>query len=87
MPNNDPFIELVKKSYKEVMGKDVKVGVGPAGSDAAWIHQVTGMPIPFFGAADDYSEFAMGKPNERIHLRNWLDFIKVYMMTVVNAMS
>ena len=87
IPDGDPFIELIKKSYKEVMGKDVKVAVGPAGSDAAWIQKVTGMPIPFFGAADDFSEFAMGQPNERIHLKNWLDFIKVYMMTVVNALS
>ena len=87
IPENDPFIELIKRSYKEVMGKDVKVAVGPAGSDAAWIQKVTGMPIPFFGAADDFSEFAMGKPNERVHLKNWLDFIKVYMMVVVNALS
>ena len=43
------------------MGKDVKVAVGPAGSDAAWIHKVTGMPIPFFGAADDFFRICHGQ--------------------------
>lgn len=43
------------------------------------------MPIPNFGAANGENE--MGKANEKISTQKYLDFIKVYMMTVVNALS
>ena len=85
IPKDDPFIQLVAKSYKEVMGKDVEMVAEPWGSDAAWIRKVTHMPIPNFGAANGENE--MGKANEKISTQKYLDFIKVYMMTVVNALS
>ena len=84
---NDPCIELVKCSYKEVMGKDVSVKVGAGACDAAWIRKVAGTPMPYFGGAEDFAEYAMAKPNERILLKTYYDFIKIYMMTVVNALS
>lgn len=85
IPYDDPFIQLVAKSYKEVLDKDVVIAAKPGGSDASWIRKITGMPIPNFGAANGYSE--MGKPNEKIPVDRYLDFIKVYMMTVVNALK
>ena len=39
------------------------------------------------GGAEDFAECAMAKPNERILLKTYYDFIKIYMMTVVNALS
>lgn len=85
IPWDDPFIKLVADSYKQILGEDVKMVAEPWGSDAAWIRKVTHMPIPNFGAANGENE--MGKPNEKINSQRYLDFIKVYMMTVVNALS
>lgn len=87
IPYNDPFIELAKRSYKEIMGKDVRVAVCPGGSDAAWIYKVTKTPMPHYRGAEEFSDWAMAKPNERISLNAYFNFIKVYMMTVVNALS
>lgn len=87
IPYNDPFIELAKRSYKEIMGKDVRVAVCPGGSDAAWIYKVTKTPMPHYGGAEEFSDWEMAKPNERISLNAYFNFIKVYMMTVVNALS
>lgn len=85
IPYNDPFIKLVAESYREVMGEDIVIAAKPGGSDASWIRKVTGIPIPNLGAANGYSE--MGKPDEKIPVQRYLDFIKVYMMVVVNALS
>lgn len=84
---NDPCVELIKRSYREIMGKDVKVAVGAGACDASWIQKVVGTPMPFFGGAEDFAECAMAKPNERILLKTYYDFIKIYMMSVVNALS
>ncbi len=84
---DDPCVDLIKRSYKEIMGKDVEVAVGAGACDASWIQKVVGTPMPFFGGAEDFAECAMAKPNERIKLKTYYDFIKIYMMTVVNALS
>lgn len=84
---NDPCVELIKRSYREIMGKDVKVAVGAGACDASWIQKVVGTPMPFFGGAEDFAECAMAKPNERILLKTYYDFIKIYMMSVVNALN
>lgn len=71
----------------EIMGKDARVAVCPGGSDAACIYKVTKTPMPHYGGAEEFSDWAMAKPNERISLNAYFNFIKVYMMTVVNALS
>ena len=87
IPDDDPFIQLVRRSYEQVMGKPAKLYVRSGGSDAATIRAAHGTVIPNFGAAHDTDEFGSGTPNERISLSDYLDSIKYYMMTVVNAMS
>ena len=84
---DDPCIELIKRSYREITGKDVEVRVGAGACDAAWINKIVHTPMPYFGGAEDFGECAMAKPNERILLKTYFDFIKIYMMTIVNALS
>ena len=67
------------------MGKPVEIYRRAGGSDAANIREATGMPIPNFGIAGDIGE--SGEPNEKISVQGYLDFIKIYMMTVVNALN
>ena len=85
VPFDDPFVKLVAEAYREVMGKDVVIAAKPGGSDASWIRKVTGIAMPNFGAANGYGE--MGKPDEKIPVERYLDFIKVYMMVLVKALS
>lgn len=85
IPEDDPFIRLTMKSYEQIMGKAVEIYRRPGGSDAANIRQETGMSIPNFGIGMDMEE--SGKANEKVTLQGYLDFIKIYMMTVVNALS
>lgn len=85
IPEDDPFIQLTAKSYEQIMGKPVEIYRRAGGSDAANIREATGMPIPNFGIAGDIGE--SGEPNEKISVQGYLDFIKIYMMTVVNALN
>lgn len=85
IPEEDPFIKIVANSYKQIMGKPVEIYRRAGGSDAANIREVTGMPIPNFGAALDVEDSC--SPSEKIDVQDYLDFIKIYMMTIVNALS
>ena len=85
IPEDDPFIRLVMKSYEQITGRPVEIYRRAGGSDAANIRQATGMSIPNFGIANDVDE--SGSPGEKISVQGYLDFIKIYMMTVVNALG
>lgn len=85
IPEDDPFISLLLRSYEQVMGRPTEVYRRSGGSDAANIREATGMPMPNFGIANDVDD--SGSPNEKISVQGYLDFIKVYMMAVVNALS
>lgn len=87
IPEDDSFIQLVGDSYRQIMGHPVELYRRAGGSDAANIREATGMPIPNFGIAVDIGEGGSGTAGERISVQGYLDFIKVYMMTVVNALS
>ncbi|MBU5628049.1 M20/M25/M40 family metallo-hydrolase [Oscillibacter sp. MSJ-2] len=87
IPEDDPFIQLLQKSYEQIMGKPVEIFRRAGGSDASFIRESTGMPIPNFGVAEDRGEGGSGRPDERVNVQGYLDFIKVYMMAVVNALS
>ena len=84
IPEEDPFIQLTMKSYEQIMGKPVEIYRRPGGSDAANIREATGMPILNFGIGVDTES---GTANEKVSVQGYLDFIKIYMMTVVNALS
>lgn len=87
IPEDDPFIQLIARSYEEIMGKKAELYVRSGGSDAATLRAAYGIVMPNFGAATDTDEFGSGTPNERIKLDDYIDSIKYYMMTVVNALS
>lgn len=87
IPEDDPFIKTCQKSYEQIMGKPLELYRRSGGSDAATIRQAHGISIPNWGAATDIDEWGAGSPKERINLSDYLDSIKYYMMTVVNALS
>lgn len=85
IPIDNPFLSVVAKSYKEVTGKDVKMRPAEGGSDASWFQTVAGTVMPNFGGALRLAD--SGKPNEKFDIQEYLNFIKIYMMTVVNALG
>jgi len=85
VPEDDPFVGICCESYKQIMGKDLILHRRAGGSDAANIQSATGIAMPNFGVALDVED--SGQPNEKIDFQGYLDFIKVYMMIVVNALS
>lgn len=87
IPDDDPFIQLVARSYEQIMGKPAEYGCVAGGSDAASLRAAYGYPIPLMGAAETFGDHGCGGKLERINLQDYLDSIKYYMMTVVNALS
>lgn len=85
VPENHPFVELCRRSFGKVTGRELKLYRRAGGSDGGNINHFNGMAIPNFGAALDYEDG--GKPNEKIDLESYLEFIKVYMMIVVDALG
>ena len=85
--DEDPFIKLIQKSYEEVMGRPLKCAFRAGGSDAAWIQKETGMPIPNFSPAVCFGPEGSGGAEENISIEGYIDFIKVFMMVVVNALK
>lgn len=93
VPDDHPFLQIVARSYEQIMGKPAKLYIRAGGSDAASLFQAYGIAMPNFGAAPDFDEngvgdpYGSGTPNERLSIKDYLDSIKYYMMTVVNALS
>lgn len=93
VPADDPFIGICLKSYEQIMKKPGKIYTRSGGSDAASLNVAYGLAMPNWGAAPDFDDEGKGDPygsgtvNERLNIQSYLDSIKYYMMTVVNALS
>jgi len=90
IPFDDPFVQLAADSYEQIMGKRPLISRRPGGSDAANLRQAYGISMPNWsgsGEACRVGIYGSGGSHERIDLQDYVDTIKYYMMTVVNAMS
>ena len=85
IPADDPFIRLLQDAYESIHGRRPEAITGIGASDGTYVRNATGMPIPDFGVDGRISQ--IGKPNENVGLQDYLDFIKVYMLSVVNALG
>ena len=84
---DDPFVKLCCEAYEEVTGKPTSAGYGAWGSDAAWIFQETGMPIPNFAAGAPLGPGGSGSADEHLDIEDFIAFIKVYMNCMVKALG
>lgn len=87
IPADDPFVQLACRSYEQIVGKPAQLYQRPGGSDAATLRSAYGISMPNWGAAADFGEYGSGGTKERINIQDYLDSIKYYMMTVVNALT
>ncbi|MBQ2700941.1 MAG: M20 family metallopeptidase, partial [Clostridia bacterium] len=87
LDNDDPFIQLVARSYEQITGKTAQFMHSSGGSDAASLHAAYGYTIPLMGSADTFGDYGSGGNQERTNIEDWLTSIQYYMMIVVNALS
>ena len=73
------------KAYKEISGKETETFERAGGSDAHQIADRLGICIPNFGPGDELTETTM--PDEKIPLKDYLMFIKIYMRIVSELLS
>ena len=76
------FAEPMDNFNMMIAGKFI-IGIGAA--DGTYVRNATGMPIPDFGVDGRISQ--IGKPNENVALQDYLNFIKVYMLSAVKALG
>jgi succinyl-diaminopimelate desuccinylase len=80
VPADAPVVEAIRRAHKVVRGTELPIGGKDAGTDAAWIVQATGMPMPIYGPGD-YLKYSLGA-NESIALEDIVDATKVYALAI-----
>lgn len=79
------LVQQSLKAYKEVTGNETETFERAGGSDAHQIADRLGICIPNFGPGDELTETTM--PDEKILLKDYLNFIKIYMRIVSEIMG
>ena len=83
-PRDKTFMEIVQKSYEEIMGKPLPALPWEGACDAAWIQQENATDLLVISPAKWED---MASPNEKLDIEDYLAYIKVFMRTLVNALS
>lgn len=81
---DSPIVTAINAAYKEVRGEDQPTGaITPTrfyGSDAGHLHELGGMEGIVCGCGGRYNTM----PDERVDIIDYIDMIKVYMLTILN---
>lgn len=80
-----PLVHSALAAYKAVYGKEGKLYKRPGGSDNAKMAEKYGYCIPNFGPGHDVVETT--SPNEHLPIQEYLDFIKIYMLMVIDMLG
>lgn len=80
VPSDASVVKSIQKAHKLVKGEDLPIGGKDAGTDAAWIVAATGIPMPIYGPGD-YLKLCLAA-NESIALKDIIDTVKVYALTI-----
>lgn len=85
VPWEDPFIQTVAQAMEEVTGRKYEAYRRHGGSDGANINEKYGTPFPNIGSADERWEPT--RPNEKIPVKDYLESIEYYMLSVVRMLG
>lgn len=85
VPIDSDIVKACCEAYKEVTGKEATIYRRHGGSDAATIYGYNGIQMPNWGAANDTNEPT--RPNEKINLKDYLDSVEYYMLTLIKMMG
>lgn len=85
VPRDSAIVAAVNAAYKEVRGEDQPTGaITPTrfyGSDAGHLYELGGMEGIVCGCGGRYNTM----PDERVDIIDYIDMIKVYMLTILNV--
>ena len=73
-----PVLHALHRAVQEVTGKEPEIGGKDGGTDAAWIHKETGIPMIHFSPGDARLVFA---PDERLNIEAYITAIKALVLT------
>ena len=80
---DDPHIVRLQAARQAIKGDFAPIYYMPGGSDAATIWKAHHYPIPNFGPGLLLED--CGVANEKLSVEDYLDFVKIYMLSVVSA--
>ncbi|WP_182422118.1 M20/M25/M40 family metallo-hydrolase [Aureimonas sp. ME7] len=82
---DSPIVSAINAAYREVRGAEQPTGaITPTrfyGSDAGHLHELGGMEGIVCGCGGRYNTM----PDERVDIVDYVDMIKVYMLTILNV--
>lgn len=82
---DSPIVSAINAAYREVRGEDQPTGaITPTrfyGSDAGHLYELGGMEGIVCGCGGRYNTM----PDERVDIVDYIDMIKVYMLTILNV--
>ncbi|MBS9719588.1 M20/M25/M40 family metallo-hydrolase [Tianweitania sp. BSSL-BM11] len=82
---DSPIVAAINAAYREVRGEDQPTGaITPTrfyGSDAGHLYELGGMEGIVCGCGGRYNTM----PDERVDIVDYIDMIKVYMLTILNV--
>lgn len=84
VPLDSPIVKAVNAAYRQVRGEPQPTGIitPPAffGTDAAHFHQRLGMQGVVCGPGGKFNTM----PDERVHKRDYLDMVRVYILAILS---
>lgn len=80
---NSDIVKAIDEASETVLGKKPIHFTRAGGADAAYIKKALGTQMPWFGPGN----FDVAIPKERVSIDNYLNCIKVYMLTMVKMMA
>jgi len=79
-----PVLPALRRSLREVTGREPEIGGKYGGTDAAWIYQATGIPMIHFSPGE--SRFVLAA-NERVNLDAYMTAIEVLVLTYEDVLG
>jgi succinyl-diaminopimelate desuccinylase len=55
LDEGEPIVTIAANAFKKVVGRRPEIGVKDAGTDASWIHSLTGIPVIMFSPGNGFS--------------------------------
>ena len=81
---DSPIVHALQKAYRAVKGTDLPVAGEEAGTDASFVVEATGIPMPVFGPGDIALCAAL---DECVELDDIIDAIKTYALAIYYALG
>jgi succinyl-diaminopimelate desuccinylase len=73
-----PVLPALRRAIHEVTGREPDIGGKDGGTDAAWIHQATGIPMVHFSPGESHLVLAA---NERVNLDAYMAAVAAFVLT------